>query len=241
VLFLFLLFYGLGGSEKIAGTFLVIEWSATQVTSEKFCAILSVSTSNNANEPSFTVSGRKGARASGGETSYPNCHLLSNRFMRGLSRLTFFTIGARDMMRSTVCAWLFEGKSARGPQNVSVLALDELLLHSEKCNVTPAKIYGPLNSPACSCVSITSPASFAIWPRPFVEDGAHSLAVEPQTESIFLRKLGDFCLSVFLVQWPDAFQVSLVNSAMRPRFAMHLAFDLFRERFHRCLDIAGKV
>ena len=56
-----------------------------------------------------------------------------------------------------------------------------------------------------------------------------------------LRELSDFCLSVFLVQWPDAFQISLVNGAMRPRFAMHLAFDLSRERFHRCLDIAGKV
>jgi hypothetical protein len=43
------------------------------------------------------------------------------------------------MIRSTVCAWLFEGKSTRGPQNVSVLALDEPLLHSEKCKVIPAK------------------------------------------------------------------------------------------------------
>jgi hypothetical protein len=60
--------------------------------------------------------------------------------------------------------------------------------------------YHSLKSPLCSCVSITLPASFAIWPRPFVEDGAHPLAVEPQTKSIFLRKLGDFCLSVFLVQ-----------------------------------------
>jgi hypothetical protein len=53
--------------------------------------------------------------------------------------------------------------------------------------------------------------------------------------------MGDFCLSVFLVQWPDAFQVPIVNSAMPPRFAMHLAFDLFRERFHRFLNTAGKV
>jgi hypothetical protein len=75
-------------------------------------------------------------------------------------------------------------------------------------------------------------ASFVIWRRPFVEDGAHSLLVKPQPESVFLRKFGDFCLSVFLVQGPDAFEVPVVNSAMLPRFAMHLAFNLSRERFH---------
>jgi hypothetical protein len=106
---------------------------------------------------------------------------------------------------------------------------------SAKCGVMRAKIHGSLNSPACLCVSITLPASFAIWPRPFVEGCTHSLAVEAQTESIFLRKLSDFCLSVFLVQWPDAFQISLVNGAKRPRFC-HASGVRFVSRALRSLS-----
>ena len=63
--------------------------------------------------------------------------------------------------------------------------------------------------------------------RPFVEYGAHSLAIEPQTEPVFRRKLGDLVFSSFLVYRPNAFQVLLVNQAVLP-YAMHPFFDLFR-------------
>jgi hypothetical protein len=78
--------------------------------------------------------------------------------------------------------------------------------------------------------------------RPFIEDGAQSLAIESETESIFLCKKGDLCFPIFLVRRPHPFQVLLVNRAVLP-LAMHLAFDLSRERFHRFtnLVIAGEV
>ena len=63
--------------------------------------------------------------------------------------------------------------------------------------------------------------------RPFLEYGAHSLAIEPQMEPVFRRKLGDPFFSIFLVYRPNAFQVLLVNQAVPPH-AMHLSFDLFR-------------
>jgi len=72
-----------------------------------------------------------------------------------------------------------------------------------------------------------------IWRGPFVENGAHSFAVEPQTESILRCKLRYLCLPIFLIQWPNAFQVLLVNRAVLP-LAMHPVFDLFRQRFHCC-------
>jgi hypothetical protein len=74
--------------------------------------------------------------------------------------------------------------------------------------------------------------SFAIRRRPFIEDGAQSLAIESETESVFLCKLGDLCFPIFLVRRPQPLQVLLVNRAVLP-LAMHLAFDLSRERFHR--------
>src|SRR4029453_12518919 len=70
---------------------------------------------------------------------------------------------------------------------------------------------------------------------PFVENGAHSFAIEPQTESILRCKLRNLCLPIFLIQWPKAFQVPLVNRAVLP-LAVHLAFDLPRQRF-RCFAI----
>ena len=63
--------------------------------------------------------------------------------------------------------------------------------------------------------------------RPFIEDGAHSLAIEPQMKPVFRRKLGDLFLSIFLVYRPNASQVLLVNQAVLPN-AMHPFFDLFR-------------
>jgi hypothetical protein len=74
--------------------------------------------------------------------------------------------------------------------------------------------------------------SFAIGRRPFIEDGAQSLAIESETESVFLCKLADLCFPIFLVRRPQPLQVLLVNRAVLP-LAMHLAFDLSRERFHR--------
>ena len=72
--------------------------------------------------------------------------------------------------------------------------------------------------------------------RFFVEDGEQSLSVEPQTESVFLRKLRDLCLSMFLVQRPEAFQFMLVNGRARnivsPFANLQLVFDAARERFH---------
>jgi hypothetical protein len=81
------------------------------------------------------------------------------------------------------------------------------------------------------CAFAALDVSLVRWP--FVEYCAHSLSIEPQTESIFLRKLRDFFFSIFLVYGPNAFQVVLVNQAVLPH-ATHLSFDLFRERFHMC-------
>jgi hypothetical protein len=39
----------------------------------------------------------------------------------------------------------------------------------------------------------------SLWSRPFVEDCAQSLVIEPETETVFLRELRDFCLSIFFV------------------------------------------
>ena len=68
-------------------------------------------------------------------------------------------------------------------------------------------------------------ASLLLWP--FLEYGAHSLAIEPQMEPVILRKLDDLFFSIFLVYRPNAFQVLLVNQAVLP-YAMHSFFDLFR-------------
>ena len=67
----------------------------------------------------------------------------------------------------------------------------------------------------------------ALLRRPFVEDGAKSLLIEPQTESVFVRELGNLFFSIFLVYRPKAFQVLVVNYASPP-FAMYPSFDLFR-------------
>jgi len=63
--------------------------------------------------------------------------------------------------------------------------------------------------------------------RPFLEYGAHSLAIEPQMKPVFRSKLGDPFFSIFLVYRPNAFQVLLVNQAVLP-YAMHPFFDLLR-------------
>ena len=67
---------------------------------------------------------------------------------------------------------------------------------------------------------------------PLVEDGAQALAIKPQTESVFLRKLGYLCLALFLVQRPEAFQFVLVNSTLRRTATVQFALDSKREHFH---------
>ncbi len=68
--------------------------------------------------------------------------------------------------------------------------------------------------------------------RPFVEDGAQSLAIEPQTESVFLRKLRDLCLSIFFVWRPETFQFVLVNGAVLPFANLQFVLDSARKRLH---------
>ena len=72
--------------------------------------------------------------------------------------------------------------------------------------------------------------SFSPWP--FIEDGTQSLAIEPQTESVFLGKLRDLCLSICLVWRPETFQFVLVNSAVLPFANLQFAFDSARKRLH---------
>ena len=71
----------------------------------------------------------------------------------------------------------------------------------------------------------------SLWSRPFVEDCAQSLFIEPQTEAVFIRELLDPCLSIFLAWRPKALQFILVNSAVHPFASLQLAFDSARERF----------
>lgn len=62
---------------------------------------------------------------------------------------------------------------------------------------------------------------------PFVEDGAHSLSVEPETESVILSKLSDLCFALTLVCWPETFQIHphKRHSASIRQFATHVRFD----------------
>ena len=72
--------------------------------------------------------------------------------------------------------------------------------------------------------------SFSPWP--FIEDGAQSLAIEPETESVFLGKLRDLCLSIFLVWRPETLQFVLVNSAMLPLANLQFVLDSARKCLH---------
>src|SRR5262249_24416262 len=69
--------------------------------------------------------------------------------------------------------------------------------------------------------------ALALLRWPFVEDAAHTLLIEPQTESVFLRKLGDLLLSIFLIYGPNPFQFLVANHAVLP-YAVHPSFDLSR-------------
>jgi hypothetical protein len=68
----------------------------------------------------------------------------------------------------------------------------------------------------------------SLWSRPFVEDCAQSLFIEPQTEAVFIRELRDLCLSIFLAWRPKALQFVLVDSAVHPFASLQLAFDAAR-------------
>jgi hypothetical protein len=79
----------------------------------------------------------------------------------------------------------------------------------------------------------------SLWSRPFVEDCAHSLTIEPQPEAVFLRKLRDLCLSIFLVKWPEARQFTLVNNTMLPFANVQFAVDLARKCLHAAAQMFG--
>jgi hypothetical protein len=79
----------------------------------------------------------------------------------------------------------------------------------------------------------------SLWSRPFVEDCPQSLPIEPQPEAVFLRKLRDLCLSIFLVKWPEASQFRLVNNAMLPFANLQFAVDLARKCFHATAQMFG--
>src|SRR5262249_42777703 len=64
--------------------------------------------------------------------------------------------------------------------------------------------------------------------RLFSEDGADSLSIELQSESVFFRKFADLFLPAFLVYRPQARQVFLVNDAVRP---LKFTFDVIGKRF----------
>jgi len=68
----------------------------------------------------------------------------------------------------------------------------------------------------------------SLWSRPFVEDCAQSLFIEPQTEAVFIRELRNLCLSIFLAWRPKALQFILVNNALHPFASSQLAFDSAR-------------
>ena len=59
----------------------------------------------------------------------------------------------------------------------------------------------------------------------FVENHAQPLAVEPQTESVFLCELRDFHLAILLSWRPEAFQLLLVNRAVLPLATLQFADD----------------
>jgi len=72
--------------------------------------------------------------------------------------------------------------------------------------------------------------------RPFIKDGAQSLAIESQTEPVLLRKFRQLCFPIFILSRADLFQVLFVKSAMLVlvkstvlRRAVHPEFNLFRE------------
>src|SRR5437899_13025243 len=73
----------------------------------------------------------------------------------------------------------------------------------------------------------------------FAEDGAQSLAVIQESESIFHCKTGDLCFALFLLQRPEALQFTLINSTVLPFAALQFVFDLMRERFHIGSEMGG--
>ena len=80
--------------------------------------------------------------------------------------------------------------------------------------------------------AILSAGATLLSSRQSIEDCAHSLVIESQPETVFVRKLLYLRLSMFFVERPKALQVRLVNGAMLPFAALQFAFDLAREFFH---------
>ena len=74
-----------------------------------------------------------------------------------------------------------------------------------------------------------------------LENGAKSLFVKTQCESVLLRKLSDLLFSIYVAYWPEALQVGLVNSTMPMlgSFGFQLMPNPFRKRFHTCKCLGG--
>lgn len=87
----------------------------------------------------------------------------------------------------------------------------------------PAELSDVIASMTLALVNFMSDRRF------FVENHAQPVAVESQTESVFLRELRDFCLSIFLVWRPEPFQLILVNSAVLPFATLQFAGDQVRK------------
>jgi hypothetical protein len=72
-------------------------------------------------------------------------------------------------------------------------------------------------------------------PRPLVEDGAHSLVVESQSESVLFGKFRHVCFSMFCMQRPQTLQFFLVHSAVLPCPVLQFSFNSLCEHFHLIL------
>ena len=72
-----------------------------------------------------------------------------------------------------------------------------------------------------------------VWRFRF-ENRAHSLPVERQMQSVFLRELRDLSFSIHLVYRPDALQFFLSNRAVMDSMSdFQLPLDLLGKNFHR--------
>ena len=72
--------------------------------------------------------------------------------------------------------------------------------------------------------------NFVLDRRFFVENRAQPLAVEPHTESVFLREPRNLSLSIFVAWRPEPCQLILVNSAVLPFVTFQFAVEQVRKR-----------
>jgi hypothetical protein len=74
-----------------------------------------------------------------------------------------------------------------------------------------------------------------------VEYRAQPLAIKPKAKSVFFRKAGDLCFTVFEVWRPEAVQFVFANSAVLVCAKVQFAFDLTRERFICALCYCSQI